>query len=115
MPEKREEVDEHFRCDAGHSDGEPCTRAVHVRKGRVALCGEHMDALRFGLEADELGAAVERLEHLVGEYEDPDRAGWLPRKLDALLAEAREEHHAAMLRARRFLEYADDGRPATSA
>ena len=106
MTEAHEEVGVEFRCDAGHSDGVPCPRPVHIRKGRVALCGEHMDALRFGLEADEICCAVEQLQSWCAQTEDVDRR-WLGPKLEGLLAEAKEEHHAAMLRARRFLEYAD--------
>ena len=106
MAETHEEVGVEFRCDAGHTDGEPCTRAVHVRKGRVALCGEHMDAFRFGLEADELEHAVQQVERWLDETEGRD-LDLLAGRLDALLAELRQEHHMAMQQARRFLEYAD--------
>ena len=104
MPKSREEsIGEHFRCDAGHSDGEPCTRPVHVRKGRVALCGEHMDALRFGLEADEFGQAAEQIERWMAEEPGEYLAG----KLAALLEEVTGEYFAKRQQAERFLKYAD--------
>ena len=106
MTETHEEVGVEFRCDAGHSDGVPCERPVHVRKGRLGLCGEHMDAVRFGLEADELEHAVQQVERWLDEAEGCD-LDLLADRLRALLAELRQEHHMAMQQARRFLEYAD--------
>ncbi len=65
-----------------------------------------MDALRFGLEADQVGQAVEQVKHWlssnIGEHDD-----YLAQKVGALLEEVTREHCAKRERAERFLARAD--------